>query len=35
MIFALPPSARLTTLGIQQVPVEVVEASRASSFPHI
>lgn len=28
-IFALPPSARLTTLGIQQVPAEVVEASRA------
>ena len=29
MIFALPPSARLTTLGIQQVPEEVVEAARA------
>jgi len=28
-IFALPPSARLTTLGIQQVPADVVEASRA------
>jgi glycine betaine/proline transport system permease protein len=29
MIFSLPPSARLTTLGIQQVPEEVVEATRA------
>ncbi|SRR6056297_1783202 len=29
MIFSLPPSARLTTLGIQQVPIEVVEAARA------
>jgi glycine betaine/proline transport system permease protein len=29
MIFSLPPSARLTTLGIQQVPEEVVEAARA------
>ena len=28
-IFALPPSARLTTLGIQQVPADVVEASKA------
>jgi len=29
MIFSLPPSARLTTLGIKQVPEEVVEAARA------
>ncbi|WP_034817286.1 proline/glycine betaine ABC transporter permease [Ensifer sp. BR816] len=29
IIFALPPLIRLTTLGIQQVPEEVVEAMRA------
>lgn len=29
VIFALPPSARLTTLGIQQVPSEVIEAAQA------
>lgn len=29
MIFSLPPSARLTALGIKQVPKEVVEAARA------
>jgi glycine betaine/proline transport system permease protein len=29
VIFAMPPAARLTALGIQQVPVEVVEAGRA------
>ncbi len=29
IIFAMPPAVRLTTLGIQQVPPEVVEAARA------
>ncbi len=29
IIFAMPPAVRLTTLGIQQVPTEVVEAARA------
>ncbi len=29
IIFAIPPMVRLTTLGIRQVPKEVVEASRA------
>ncbi len=29
IIFAMPPAVRLTTLGIQQVPSEVVEAARA------
>jgi glycine betaine/proline transport system permease protein len=29
VIFAMPPAARLTALGIQQVPVEIVEAGRA------
>ncbi len=29
IIFAMPPAVRLTTLGIQQVPAEVVEAARA------
>ena len=29
MVFALPPLIRLTNLGIRQVPVDVVEASRA------
>jgi glycine betaine/proline transport system permease protein len=29
VVFAMPPAARLTALGIQQVPVEVVEAGRA------
>lgn len=29
VIFAMPPAVRLTTLGIQQVPQDVVEASRA------
>ncbi len=29
IIFAMPPAVRLTTLGIQQVPKEVVEAARA------
>ncbi|SFD97823.1 ABC transporter permease [Thermophagus xiamenensis] len=29
VIFAMPPAVRLTTLGIQQVPRDVVEAARA------
>ncbi|MGQ1889349.1 ABC transporter permease [Thermophagus sp. OGC60D27] len=29
VIFAMPPAVRLTTLGIQQVPQDVVEAARA------
>ncbi|WP_439182830.1 ABC transporter permease [Carboxylicivirga taeanensis] len=29
VIFAMPPAVRLTTLGIQQVPKDVVEAARA------
>ncbi len=29
IIFAMPPAVRLTTLGIKQVPAEVVEAARA------
>ena len=29
VIFAMPPAVRLTTLGIQQVPGDVVEAARA------
>lgn len=29
VIFAMPPAVRLTTLGIQQVPEDVVEAARA------
>ncbi len=29
VIFAMPPAVRLTTLGIQQVPADVVEAARA------
>jgi len=29
VIFAMPPAVRLTTLGIQQVPYDVVEAARA------
>jgi glycine betaine/proline transport system permease protein len=29
VIFAMPPAVRLTALGIQQVPVEIVEAARA------
>lgn len=29
VIFAMPPAVRLTTLGIQQVPSDVVEAARA------
>lgn len=29
VIFALPPAVRLTTLGIQQVPADLVEAARA------
>lgn len=28
-VFATPPAVRMTTLGIQQVPVDVVEASKA------
>ena len=28
-VFATPPAVRMTTLGIQQVPEDVVEASRA------
>jgi glycine betaine/proline transport system permease protein len=29
IIFAMPPAVRLTALGIQQVPAEIVEAARA------
>ena len=29
IIFAMPPAVRLTALGIQQVPAEIVEAGRA------
>ena len=29
IIFAMPPAVRLTTLGIQQVPKDVIEASRS------
>lgn len=29
VIFAMPPAVRLTTLGIQQVPQDIVEAARA------
>ena len=29
VIFAMPPAVRLTSLGIKQVPVEIVEAGRA------
>lgn len=29
IIFAMPPAVRLTTLGIQQVPQDIVEAARA------
>lgn len=29
VIFAMPPAVRLTSLGIKQVPVEIVEAARA------
>ena len=29
IIFAMPPAVRLTALGIQQVPTEIVEAARA------
>jgi glycine betaine/proline transport system permease protein len=29
VIFAMPPAVRLTALGIQQVPVEIIEAGRA------
>ena len=29
IIFAMPPAVRLTTLGIQQVPADVLEASRS------
>ncbi len=29
VIFAMPPAVRLTALGIQQVPTEIVEAARA------
>ena len=29
VIYALPPAIRLTTLGIREVPVEIVEAARA------